>query len=155
MARVLIVFGTKEGHTEELARDVEDMLHDEGHHVVVVEAGDASEGLVDEASFDGVIVGVSALHGRHEASVWEFVHENLDGLRRMPSAIFSFGGTPSGPGGETLEQFVNAVGWQPHEIATIPRGDQDAQPTDREAATSFVRQWVHRLEAEAGQAPEP
>ncbi|MET0396356.1 MAG: flavodoxin domain-containing protein [Longimicrobiaceae bacterium] len=88
MARLLIVYGTTEGHTRKVAERIAAAVRARGHVADVLDASahPAAAGL-DE--YDGVVVAASLHYRRHQPSVVRFVRENLYALQRLPTALFS------------------------------------------------------------------
>ena len=67
MSRILVLYGTTDGHTAKVARSVAETLRCQGAGVVVHDAR-----LVDgtPADYDGVIVAPSVRGGRYQKAVW-------------------------------------------------------------------------------------
>jgi menaquinone-dependent protoporphyrinogen oxidase len=125
MARVLIVYGTTEGHTARIADRMATVIRGEGH---AVEARDAKE-IRNQAvtgEVDGIIVGGSVHGGDHQSSLREFVKRNRDLLERVPSAFFSVSLAAADQDDEsaaevqtTLDKFVRETGWRPRRVEPI------------------------------------
>jgi menaquinone-dependent protoporphyrinogen oxidase len=88
MSRILVVYGTTEGHTRKIAEFIGERLRLRGYEARVVDAASA-EAKVLQPDCDGVIVGGSLHHGQHQSSLAHFVKDNLSWLRRLPRAFFS------------------------------------------------------------------
>jgi menaquinone-dependent protoporphyrinogen oxidase len=124
MAHLLIVYGTTEGHTAQIAARMAAVIRDAGHEVILHDAKELRRRAVTE-SVDGVIVGGSVHAGDHQSSVRDFVKRNRDLLERVPSA-FSVSLTAADPDEEAaaeaqlmLEKFFRETGWQPRRVETI------------------------------------
>ena len=93
MARVLIVYGTTEGHTEQIVDRMATAIRSEGHEVELHDAKEVRKQAVS-GDFDGIIVGGSIHTGEYQSSIREFVKRNRDRLERTPSAFFSVSPQP-------------------------------------------------------------
>jgi menaquinone-dependent protoporphyrinogen oxidase len=85
MSRLLVVYGTTDGHTRKIAHYMAHVARGHGHQVEVMDATlhPGPEG------FDAVIVAASVHQLRHQASVMHFVDEHRHLLNEQPSAFFS------------------------------------------------------------------
>jgi menaquinone-dependent protoporphyrinogen oxidase len=125
MARVLLVYGTTEGHTTLVAERMVQAIRAEGHEVELHESKEVRKQAISR-DFDGIIVGGSIHAGSHQSSVVEFVKRNRDLLERVPSAFFSVSLTAADPDDEAtaetqtmLDKFFRETGWQPERVETI------------------------------------
>lgn len=125
MARVLIVYGTTEGHTARIADRMAAAIRGEGDEVELHDSKDVRKQAV-AGEFDGIIVGGSVHVGDHQSSLREFVKRNRDLLERVPSAFFSVSLTAADPDEEAaaetqtmLEKFFRETGWRPRRVETI------------------------------------
>jgi menaquinone-dependent protoporphyrinogen oxidase len=84
--RVLVVYGTTEGHTAKIAAAVAARLRELGGDADVVEAGSEAPG---PDGYDGVVVAASIHAGEYQRSLRRWVRTHADGLNRMPSAFIS------------------------------------------------------------------
>lgn len=123
--RILVVYGTKYGQTEKIARYIGDRLL-ESRRAVTLMNGDAVPREFFLGPFDGVIVGASIILGKHQRSIRSFVREHRDLLNSLPSAFFSVSGSAASKS-ETgrkeaermLAAFLNETGWRPRLTQTI------------------------------------
>ena len=86
MARVLVVYGTTEGHTRKIALRIGQVARARGHEAQVLDASlrpDPTQG------WDAVVVAASVHQLRHQASVNHFVREHRHTLNALPSVFFS------------------------------------------------------------------
>jgi menaquinone-dependent protoporphyrinogen oxidase len=125
MTRILIVYGTTEGHTARIADRMASAMRDEGHDVEVHDAKEVRKQAVMGA-FDGIIVGGSVHAGEHQSSLREFVKCNRELLARVPSAFFSVSLTAHDADDEAaaetqvvLDKFFRETGWQPKRVEAI------------------------------------
>lgn len=85
MARILVVYGTTEGHTRKIARFIARVARMQGHLVSVL---DASLGPSPDG-YDAVAVAASVHQLRHQSSVAHFAAEHRHLLNGLPTAFFS------------------------------------------------------------------
>ena len=86
MARILVLYGTTEGHTARIAESIRDTLCARGDRVDVVEAGRTGPSPV---LYDGVIVAASVHGGRYQRHIRSWVSANAQLLERKPTAFVS------------------------------------------------------------------
>jgi len=125
MARVLIVYGTTEGHTALIADRMATVIRAGGHEVELHDSKKVHKRAVP-GDFDGIIVGGSVHAGDHQSSLREFAKRNRDLLERVPSAFFSVSLTAADPDEEAaaetqamLDKFTRETGWRPRRVETI------------------------------------
>ena len=125
MARILILYGTTEGHTTQIVDRMAAAMRGEGHEVDIRDAKAVrKEPIADE--FDGIVVGGSVHAGEHQSSLRDVVKRNREMLERVPSAFFSVSLAAAHPDEEGAEEtqalvdkFVRETGWQPSRVETI------------------------------------
>jgi menaquinone-dependent protoporphyrinogen oxidase len=121
MTRILIAYGTCEGHTSRIARYLADVIRARGLQVDVVNVERPCVG--DPEGYDAVIVGASIHLGRHERYVAEYVRQNRETLERLPSGFFSVS-LSAGENteearkgvGDCIDKFVKQTGWRPNKV---------------------------------------
>jgi menaquinone-dependent protoporphyrinogen oxidase len=88
MSRILILYGTTDGHTRKIAEALGYELESEGCHPTVV---DAKHGVPDPdvRTYDGVIVLASIHGGRYQREVRHWAGDHRDALNRVPGAFLS------------------------------------------------------------------
>ena len=86
MARILILFGTSEGHTARIAESVADTLRARGDDVDIVEA--SREGP-SPSLYDAIVVAASVHGGRYQRHVRRWVSANVHVLGHKPTAFVS------------------------------------------------------------------
>ncbi|MBO0342918.1 flavodoxin domain-containing protein [Flagellimonas profundi] len=84
--KILIIYGTVEGQTRKIARFMENVLQEKGHHVVIA---NAVEDPPAPNNFDAVLVGSSIHIHEYNTLIKDYVQENIDILNQKPSAFFS------------------------------------------------------------------
>src|SRR5215208_469924 len=113
MIRVLIPYGTTEELTARISEYVADVIRGHGHDAYAVDIKGSSAPKPD--AYDAVIVGASIHMGKHESYVLDFVKENRDALKRLPSAFFSVSIAAHDNMEEAegyIEEFVRETGWR-------------------------------------------
>lgn len=124
MSRLLIVYGTTDGHTRRIAEAVEDYGAAFGHTVVVMDAATRPT-LRGDDGWDGVIVCAPIRRRRHPAAVARFARENLPLLSRLPTAFFSVSLSAAGNAAAVAgaracaERFVKETGWHPGMVRLV------------------------------------
>jgi menaquinone-dependent protoporphyrinogen oxidase len=122
-ARILIVYGSRNGQTEKIASYMSDLFTARGATTIVVSVDPEPNGVAMQ-DFDGVIVGSPVYYGRHLRSVAQFVRAHREALNAMTSAFYSVSGSAGSR--DDVEQtaartgvneFLNEVGWQPSHSA--------------------------------------
>jgi menaquinone-dependent protoporphyrinogen oxidase len=86
MARILILYGTTDGHTVRIAESIRDTLLARGDQVDVVEAGRTGPNPADYA---GIVVAASVHGGRYQRHVRSWVRTNVYALDNKPTAFVS------------------------------------------------------------------
>jgi menaquinone-dependent protoporphyrinogen oxidase len=117
MARILVFYGTTDGHTAKIARSIGDTLRAGGARVEVIEAGTADP---DPAEYTAVIVAASVRAGGHQRPVRSWVRTHVEALDSRPTAFVSacLGVLQSDPKVQqevaaTVDRFLRATGWRP------------------------------------------
>jgi menaquinone-dependent protoporphyrinogen oxidase len=127
--RALIVYGTTEGHTRELAEVVAERLKRAHVGASTHEAGEAADLPVGD--YDAVIVAASLHLGRYQSSVLRFARRHHEVLNRLSSAFISVSLSAAGFDAEDwagLDSCIHALehrtGWTPtmihHAAGGIP-----------------------------------
>lgn len=124
MARVLLAYGTAEGHTAKIAEHMAETLRALGHEAEVRPIGKIGPG--GPADYDALVVGGSLHQGRHQRDVRAFVARHAGLLDARPSAFFSV--SLAAASRNTAEReaamriaktFVEASAWRPNGIASF------------------------------------
>ena len=93
MSRILVLYGTTDGHTAKVAAKVGEALKALGADVDVVEAGSAE---VLPEKYAGVVVAASVHARGYQPAVLRWVRRHADAMRGKPSAFLS-GSAPARP----------------------------------------------------------
>lgn len=123
MTRILVVYGTTEGHTEQIATAIGSTLTAGGFDVDIIQAGTLDPRPAD---FDGVIVAASVHQGRYQKPVSQWVRAHVGELQTRPSAFISacLGVLQHDPKVNAeldaiIHRFVDSLGWQPTVIKSV------------------------------------
>ena len=117
MTKILISYGSTEGHTARIAEYIADGIRGRGHVANAVDLKRPQDGLLD--GYDAVILGGSIHMGKHEECVRDFVLKNRIALEGLPSAFFSVSLAAHGDMANAqayVENFEQETGWRPAQI---------------------------------------
>ncbi len=151
MARVLVLYGTTDGHTRKVAEALrQTWLSEEGFLVDVVDAQRAASYVTPEA-YDGVIVAASVHSGGHQRAVKRWVRLHAEALNRTPSAFVSvcLGILETRPEArqavhQIMQRFLQRSGWRP----TVTKTIAGALPYTR---YNWLKKWImRRIVSKAG-----
>jgi menaquinone-dependent protoporphyrinogen oxidase len=117
--RILIVYGTTEGHTRDLGGFAAGALREAGHEAVALEAPPAARDL-DLAGWDAIVVAASVHVGRYQPAIVGFASARRNEIARMPNAFISVSLSAAGTneadwkGLEAcVAKFERETGWMP------------------------------------------
>lgn len=123
MPRILILFGTTDGHTAKLARFLGNELRRNGADVDVVRAGEADP---DPRHYDGVLVAASVHAGGYQKPVVRWVRSHSDALRGKPAGFLSVclgvlqrDFKVHRELGAILNRFEARTGWKPPQVKMV------------------------------------
>lgn len=133
--KLLLVYGTTEGHTRTIVERIADVASENNTDVEVFDSAALMQPLVN-TTWDAVIVGGSVHQGHHQMSLGAFALDNLTLLNELPSAFFSVSLSAAVKDGSHQEEaqgylttFLQDVGWQPVKTAcfagAIKHGEYD------------------------------
>lgn len=150
MARILVLYGTTDGHTRKIAERLGGALRDAGCAAEVVEARRAGTAVIPDY-YDGVMVAASIHAGGYQRAVRRWVQWHAAGLNDRPSAFVSvcLGVLEQRPEAqravrEILERFLQRAGWRPEVTQTVA----GALPYTR---YNWFKKWaLRRMAAKAG-----
>ena len=123
MAKILLLYSTRDGHTREISWRMQQALMQEGHEVTLAPLSDAP--VLDMQPFDKIVVGASIRYGKHSSQLYEFVESNLGLLDSKPNAFFSVNVVARKPGKDRpdsnpyLLKFLKQIAWHPRELAVF------------------------------------
>jgi menaquinone-dependent protoporphyrinogen oxidase len=151
MARILMSYGTTDGHTAKIARYLAQQLRAAGAEVDVVEASGAPE----PRAYDGVIVAASIHTGAYQRNVRRWVAAHAAALQAKPAAFLSVCLAVLQPDAKVqrelaaiTERFLARTRWRP----ALTKQVAGAVPYTR---YGWVKRWVmRRIVAKAGGATD-
>ena len=88
MAKFLVLYGTTEGHTRNIASHIATVLRKKEHTVDLVDSADYPEAL-KKGEYDGIIIGASVHQDKYQNAVEHYVNMNGSVLNSTKSAFFS------------------------------------------------------------------
>jgi len=86
--KILVVYGTTEGHTRKICMHIEKYIEAKGHVAVLHDSTSFPIALHVEP-YDAVIVAASLHQNRYQASIVQFIEDNLEALMNRPTAFLS------------------------------------------------------------------
>jgi menaquinone-dependent protoporphyrinogen oxidase len=117
MSRILVLYGTTDGHTAKVVAAIAETLRAQGAEVDVFEAGTADP---PADRYAGVIVAASVHGGRYQRAVQRWVRNNRERLAGRPSAFVSvclavlqWQPEVQREVNAIVERFLMATGWRP------------------------------------------
>ena len=117
MPRILVLYGTTDGHTAKVAARVGETLRTSGDDVDVIEAGTRELRPEDYA---GIIVAASVHARGYQPAVVRWVRAHADALRGRPSAFLSVSlgvlqrdAKVQREVAAIVNEFLRTTGWQP------------------------------------------
>jgi menaquinone-dependent protoporphyrinogen oxidase len=123
MARVLILYGTTDGHTRQIAESLGDTLRMGGVDADVVDAAEVNPSV---AAYTGVIVAASVHAGRYQRSVEYWVRAHARELNELPTALVSVCLSIAKPSPKVLadldaivNRFRKTTGWRPSRVKHV------------------------------------
>jgi len=117
MPRILVVYGTTEGHTAKVAGAITETLHRTG---AVVDLNAADDPAPEPDRYDAVVVAASIHAGRYQRPVEKWVKTHTAALARRPTAFVSvcLGVLQHEPKVRRdlqaiVDRFIAVTGWRP------------------------------------------
>jgi menaquinone-dependent protoporphyrinogen oxidase len=123
MTRILVIYGTTDGHTAKVANAIGRALRFQQVHADVV---DAREAPPAPEAYHGVIVAASVQAGRYQRPVRTWVRAHAATLAKKPTAFVSvcLGVLQQDPGVHRhlqaiVDRFEGDTGWHPGEVKQV------------------------------------
>ena len=117
MSKILVLYGTTEGHTASIATSIGSTLTTLGFDVDVVRAGSVDP---RPSAFDGIIVAASLHAGRYQKAVGQWIREHRAELGAKPTAFVSVSLAVASKRPKAIAdvnaiitRFVQEIGWTP------------------------------------------
>jgi menaquinone-dependent protoporphyrinogen oxidase len=118
MASVLLLYASTHGHTAKIAARIAGVLRAEGMEVDLRDVKDPGD--LEQAHYDGVIVGASLRANHHQREMVDWVKEHRAWLEDRASAFFSVSLTAAEDTEEAraatrkcIDDFLDETGWRP------------------------------------------
>ncbi len=148
MSKILVLYGTTEGHTATIAASIGGALTGLGFEVDVVQAGTLDP---QPSAFDGVIVAASLHAGRYQKAVRRWIRAHCSELNAKPTAFVSvcLAAASKRPAAiaevdAIITRFAQQVGWTP----TITKAVAGALLYTK--YNVFIRWFMKRIAAAEG-----
>ena len=148
MARILVLYGTTERHTEKIAAAIGRSLTALGLDVRLIEAG-TQDPL--PSFYDGVIVAASLHAGKYQKTVAAWVRGHLAELNARPAAFVTvcLAAASKRPGAAVevdaiSKRFVDQLGWRPAVTKAVAGALLYTQ------YNFFIRWFMRRIAAKEG-----
>jgi menaquinone-dependent protoporphyrinogen oxidase len=149
--RVLIVYGTTEGHTRDLSHYVMRAMAADGHRPAVEEAP-AAPPYPDPSGYDVVFVAASLHVGRYQPGLVRFAHARHAELTATPSAFISVSLAAAGHNPDDWEGLEECVARFEHETHWTPAAVHHAAGAIRYSHYDFFKRLVLKhIAAQRGQ----
>jgi len=123
MIRILVLYGTTDGHTAKVAHFIARELGTRGASVDVVNAAEANP---DPGEYAGVVVAASVHASGYQRAVLRWVRAHVVALRAMPAGFVSvcLGVLQKNPKvihdlDRIVSGFETATGWQPERVKIV------------------------------------
>jgi len=136
--RILIVYGSTEGHTREISGFVAKLLREDGQEVIVRDAA-AKEPLPDPTTYDLIFLAASLHVGRYQAALIEFARTHHELLNAMPTAFISVSLSAAGENPDDWEGLQHCVGRFMHETMWTPKAIHHAAGAIRYSRYDFFK----------------
>jgi menaquinone-dependent protoporphyrinogen oxidase len=111
-ADVLIVYASKHGSTQQVARGIGEKLRGLGFTTTI----ESAEEVDDLSGFGAVLLGGSIYMGRWHQEARAFLRRHRDVLQHVPFAVFALG-----PGKDTPKDFEASLHQLEHALAKTPQ----------------------------------
>lgn len=121
--RILILYGTTEGHTRKIAMFIAERLVHRSHSVSLIDSANPPPTKWDLANYDAAIIAARVHAGLYPFRISRFVKNHRAMLNDRPAAFVSVSMAAAGhrPGDEEraaryATRFLTATGWQPKRV---------------------------------------
>lgn len=149
--KILIVYGTTEGHTRELVNFTATHLRD-GGHVVTTEEADHDDRFPDPAGFGAVILAGSLHMSRYQAALVAYAQAHHEHLNAHPSAFISVSLAAAGVNPDDWEGLRECLARFEHETEWKPTATLQAAGAIRYSQYDFFKRLaIKHIAAQRGQ----
>ena len=122
---ILILYGSSEGQTAQIAQRITELIREKGHQVTV-QSGDDLPGGFAVDDFDAAIIGGSIHMGKYQPYVKAFIRAHCKWLSSVPTALFTVCMAVSSRHAKDRaaaraygERLLKETGWRPVLIETF------------------------------------
>ncbi len=136
--RILIVFGSTEGHTRDLCHFVARCLTDAGDDIAVRDATSECDGL-DLHSFDAIVLAASLHVGHYQPALVQFARTNHEILNGAMTAFISVSLSAAGENPEDWEGLEQCLARFLHETMWLPKSVYQAEGAIRYSQYDFFK----------------
>ena len=136
--RILIVYGSTEGHTRDLSQFIAGALREDGQEVIVRDAADKAS-LPDPRTYDIIVLAGSLHVGRYQPALIEFARTHHELLNEMPTAFISVSLSAAGENPDDWEGLEQCMGRFLHETMWIPKAMHHAAGAIRYSQYDFFK----------------
>lgn len=125
MTSVLILYGSRNGHTARIARHMRDSIVEAGGEAEIMDFVEAVREGVDLEPHDVVALGAPVYYGTYDDAVFEFIGDNQDVLEAKPHSFFNVSVTARTPekatveGNRYMQKFLELSPWKPRDLKVI------------------------------------
>jgi menaquinone-dependent protoporphyrinogen oxidase len=120
MTRLLVAYGTTEGHTRRICEFIADIARRNGCEVTLIDSAAPEAGRGMETGYDAAILAASVHEGKHQSAMTHFVKDNMSWLNQLPGmflsvslAIAAEDPKSRAEAQDNLRRFLEETGWQP------------------------------------------
>lgn len=148
--KILVVYGTTEGHTRKVAERVGEYIKSAGHKAQLADSTDKPSS-VNLADYSAVII-AGSVHQRHyQGSLAYFIHSRLDELRQLPTALLSVNlsmvtATDCKEANADVQKLLEDTGWTPDSTKLVAGALKYSQ-------YDFFKRQIMKIMAKQGHMP--
>jgi len=139
--KILLVYGTTEGHTRKVASFISERLSEAGHSVLLQDASEVAPSL-EVGAFDAILIAASVHAGRYQSSVVHFARQHLAALDARPNAFISVSLSAAGDEPEDVEGLKSCVADFLAQARWIPGRIHHVAGAFRFTAYDFFKRWA-------------
>jgi menaquinone-dependent protoporphyrinogen oxidase len=150
--KLLLVYATTEGQTQQVARFVAEHLAQQGHETMLVNAIDATAGP-DPSAFDAVIIAASLHTGHYQACIIHFVRQHLAQIQSRPNAFLSVSLAAASHDQDDVEGLSQCVANFAQQTSWTPACIHHVAGAFRYTSYDFLKRWAMKYIAYRKGAP--
>ena len=149
--KVLIVYGTTEGHTRDLCHFAARALHEAGHPTAVEPAGPQAS-QPDPEPYGAVFLAASLHVGRYQPALAAYARTHSEQLNAKPAAFISFSLSAAGVNPHDWEGLEQCLARFEHETLWTPKAVHHAAGAIRYSQYDFFKRLALKfIAAQRGQ----